>query len=133
MSLGMFAAVAAGGALGAITRYGVSLAVGGGVTGVSGPIATIAVNVGGCAIMGVLAGAVAGGMAVPEIWRGFIAIGFLGALTTFSSFAFDAGTLVARQGHVTAALYVGLSVVLSLMVFFALQAATASLFARMSG
>jgi len=133
MSLGMFAAVAAGGALGAMTRYGVSLAVAGGVTGVSGPIATIAVNVGGCAIMGVLAGAVAGGMAVPEIWRGFIAIGFLGALTTFSSFALDAGTLVARQGHVTAALYVGLSVVLSLMVFFALQAATASLFARMSG
>ena len=133
MSLGTFAAVAAGGALGAITRYGISLAVAGGFTGVSGPFATIAVNVGGCAIMGVLAGAVAGGMAVPEIWRGFIAIGFLGALTTFSSFALDAGTLVARQGHVTAALYVGLSVVLSLMVFFALQAATASLFARMSG
>lgn len=133
MSPGMFAAVAAGGALGAMTRYGVSLAIAGGVTGVSGPVATIAVNVGGCAIMGGLAGAVAGGMALPEIWRGFIAIGFLGALTTFSSFALDAGTLAARQGHVTAALYVGLSVVLSLIAFFALQAATASLFARIPG
>ena len=35
MSLGMFAAVAAGGALGAMTRYAVSLAVGGGIFGAS--------------------------------------------------------------------------------------------------
>ena len=133
MSLGMFAAVAAGGALGAMTRYAVSLAVGAGFAGVPGPFATIAVNVAGCAIMGGLAGAVAGGMALPDIWRGFIAVGFLGALTTFSSFALDAGTLVARQGQMAAALYVGLSVVLSLIAFFAIQAAVESLFARMPG
>ena len=133
MSLGMFAAVAAGGALGAMTRYAVSLAVGGGLFGIVGPMATLGVNVAGSAIMGGLAGAVAAGFVVPEMWRGFIAIGFLGALTTFSSFALDAGTLLARQGQMTTILYVGLSVGLSLAAFFAVQAAMAGILARGAG
>ncbi|MEC7210819.1 MAG: CrcB family protein, partial [Pseudomonadota bacterium] len=66
-------------------------------------------------------------------WRGFIAVGFLGALTTFSSFALDAGQLAARQGIAMTALYVGLSVCLSLAAFFASQAIAAHLVARMSG
>ena len=133
MSLGMFAAVAAGGALGAMTRYAVSLAVGGGIFGVAGPLATLGVNVVGCAIMGGFAGVVASGLAVPEMWRGFVAIGFLGALTTFSSFAVDAGALLAGQGHLMSLLYVGLSVGLSLVAFFAVQAAVAGLLAGASG
>lgn len=133
MSSGMFAAVAAGGALGAMTRYAVSLAVGGGIFGVAGPLATLGVNVVGSAIMGGFAGVVAAGILVPEMWRGFIAIGFLGALTTFSSFALDTGTLLARQGYMTSALYIGLSVGLSLVAFFAVQAAVASLLARGAG
>ncbi|MGB1872717.1 MAG: fluoride efflux transporter FluC [Candidatus Puniceispirillaceae bacterium] len=133
MSSGMFAAVAAGGALGAMTRYAVSLAVGGGIFGVAGPLATLGVNVVGSAIMGGFAGVVAAGIVVPEMWRGFVAIGFLGALTTFSSFALDTGTLLARQGYMTSALYIGLSVGLSLVAFFAVQAAVASLLARGAG
>jgi CrcB protein len=133
MSLGMFAAVAAGGALGAITRYAVSLAVGGGIFGIAGPLATLGVNVVGSAIMGGFAGAVAAGLMVPEMWRGFVAIGFLGALTTFSSFALDAGTLLARQGHLMSIVYIGLSVGLSLIAFFTVQAAVAGLLAKASG
>jgi CrcB protein len=133
MSSGMFAAVAAGGALGAMTRYAVSLAVGGGIFGVAGPLATLGVNLVGSAIMGGFAGVVAAGIVVPEMWRGFVAIGFLGALTTFSSFALDTGTLLARQGYMTSALYIGLSVGLSLVAFFAVQAAVASLLARGAG
>lgn len=133
MSSGMFAAVAAGGALGAMTRYAVSLAVGGGIFGVAGPLATLGVNVVGSAIMGGFAGVVAAGIVVPEMWRGFVAIGFLGALTTFSSFALDTGTLLARQGYMASALYIGLSVGLSLVAFFAVQAAVASLLARGAG
>lgn len=133
MSLGMFAAVAAGGALGAMTRYAVSLAVGGGIFGIAGPLATLGVNVVGSAIMGGFAGAVAAGLMVPEMWRGFVAIGFLGALTTFSSFALDAGTLLARQGHLMSIVYIGLSVGLSLIAFFTVQAAVAGLLAKASG
>ena len=133
MSLGMFAAVAAGGALGAMTRYAVSLAVGGGIFGIADPLATLGVNVVGSAIMGGFAGAVAAGLVVPEMWRGFVAIGFLGALTTFSSFALDAGTLLARQGHLMSIVYIGLSVGLSLIAFFTVQAAVAGLLAKASG
>ena len=133
MSAGMFAAVAAGGALGAMTRYAVSLAVGGGIFGIAGPLATLGVNVVGSAIMGGFAGAVAAGVMVPEMWRGFIAIGFLGALTTFSSFALDTGALLARQGHMTTTLYVGLSVGLSLVAFFAVQGMVVGLLAKASG
>ena len=133
MNAGMFAAVAAGGAFGAMTRYAVSLAVGGGAFGVPGPLATLGVNVVGSAMMGGLAGAVAAGFVVPEMWRGFIAIGFLGALTTFSSFALDTGTLLARQGHMTAILYIGLSVCLSLIAFFLVHTVVAGLLARGAG
>ena len=130
MSLGMFAAVAAGGALGAMTRYAVSLGLGTGMFGVPGPLATLAVNVAGSAMMGILAGLVAAGIAIPEAWRGFVAVGFFGALTTFSSFALDTGTLMARQGLSMSIVYVGLSVLLSLSAFLSVQGLVAGFLAR---
>ena len=133
MSFGMVAAVGAGGALGAMTRYAVSQVVGAGLFGIAGPMATLIVNIAGSLIMGALAGGIAAGMILPEAWRGFVAVGFLGALTTFSSFALDTGQLAARQGVPMTALYVGLSVCLSLAAFFATQALVAGLFARASG
>ena len=133
MTAGMFVAVAAGGALGAMTRYAVSLAVGGGIFGIAGPLATLGVNVVGSAIMGGFAGLVAAGFIVPEMWRGFVAVGFLGALTTLSSFALDTGALLARQGHLSVILYIGLSVGLSLAAFFAVQAAVTGVLARGAG
>ena len=113
----MIGAVAAGGAVGAVLRYLVSLTVGAGLFGVSGPLATLCVNIAGSLLMGLLAGWIAGGGVIPEVWRGFFAVGFLGALTTFSSFALDAGNLVHRQGMVMAGGYVMLSVGLSLAAF----------------
>ena len=130
MNAGMFLAVAAGGALGAVTRYAVSLGLGAGLFGIQGPLATLAVNIAGSAMMGGVAGLVAAGVAVPEAWRGFVAVGFLGALTTFSSFALDAGNLMTRQGLPMSALYVGLSVLLSLAAFFAVQGLVAGLLTR---
>ena len=67
--------------------------------------------------MGCLAGAINAGMVLPEAWRGFFALGLLGALTTFSSFAFDAGQLWQKQGMAMAGAYVMASVLLSLLVF----------------
>lgn len=116
-SVMMVLIVAAGGAIGAVIRYLVSLWVGAGLFGMSGPLATLTVNIVGCGLMGLLAGAVAGGMLLPEAWRGFVAIGLLGALTTFSSFALDAGNLMQRQGIYMAGIYVAASVLISLLVF----------------
>ena len=131
MSLSIFAAVGAGGAIGAMARYGVAQFVGAGLFGMAVPLATLVVNVTGSAVMGGLAAVLAAGLPLPEVWRGFIAVGFLGALTTFSSFALDTGQLAARQGAAMAGLYIGLSVVLSLAAFFAVQALVGALLGRM--
>ena len=116
-SFAMVLVVAAGGAMGAVIRYLVSFWVGAGIFGISGPLATLIVNIIGCGLMGLLAGAVAGGMLLPDAWRGFVAVGLLGALTTFSSFALDAGNLLQRQGIFMAGAYVAASGLLSLLVF----------------
>ena len=113
----MIAAVAAGGAIGAVLRYGVSLSFGAGLFGIAGPLATLLVNIAGSGLMGCFAGALASGIVLPEAWRGFFAVGLLGALTTFSSFALDAGQLWQKQGMVMAAAYVMASVLFSLLAF----------------
>jgi CrcB protein len=79
----MIAAVAAGGAIGAVLRYGVSLSFGAGLFGIAGSLAIFLVNIAGSGLMGCLADAVASGIVLPEAWQGFFVIGLLGALTTF--------------------------------------------------
>lgn len=89
----MIAAVAARGAIGTVLRYVVSVSFGAGLFGIAGPLATLLVNIAGSGLMGCLAGAIGAGMVLPEAWRGVFAVCLLGALTTFSSFALDAGQL----------------------------------------
>ncbi len=69
-----------GGRLRALLRYALSLLIGAGFFGIAGPMATLSVNIGGSAMMGLLAGGMAAGLVLPEPWRLFIAVGFLGAL-----------------------------------------------------
>ena len=116
-NVAMIAAVAAGGAVGAVLRYATTLAVGTGIFGIAAPLATLLVNIAGSAMMGGLAGLVTAGIVLPEAWRGFFAVGLLGALTTFSSFALDAGALWQKQGVLMAGAYVMVSVILSLLAF----------------
>ena len=113
----MIAAVATGGAIGAVLRYTTSLVVGAGIFGMAGPLATLLVNIAGSAMMGGLAGLIAAGMVLPETWRGFFAVGLLGALTTFSSFALDSYGFWMRSDLIGAAGYLGASVILSLASF----------------
>ena len=126
----MLVAVAAGGACGALLRYGVTQMIGAGIFGIAGPMATLLVNIGGSALMGLLAGGLAAGLALPEPLRLFIAVGFLGALTIFSSFALDAGSLLQRQGSGMTLVYIGASVGLSLLGFAAAYLLAGSLFGR---
>ena len=62
MSLSIFAAVGAGGAIGAMARYGVAQFAGAGLFGMAGPLATLVVNVTGSAVMGGLAAVLAAGL-----------------------------------------------------------------------
>lgn len=107
--------VAAGGALGAVARYGVGriLPVGG------WPYATLTVNVVGGLLMGLLAGWLAfRGGASQESIRLFAAVGVLGGFTTFSAFSLETALMIERRQLGLAAAYVGLSVVLSVVALF---------------
>jgi CrcB protein len=93
-------AVAAGGALGSMARYGVSRLVWQEWPLLRFPLATALVNVAGCAVIGVLAGLVATGrLPMRPSWREFVFVGILGGFTTFSAFGLDTATLLrAGQG-----------------------------------
>ena len=105
-------AVAAGGALGALARWGVSLWVQG-RSGLGFPWGTVAVNLAGCLAIGVVYGLFQG-VELPPALRLFVTLGFLGAFTTFSTFGYESVNLL-QQGHPGRALgYVALSVVAGL-------------------
>lgn len=110
-----FLLVAAGGALGAVARYGVGriLPMGG------WPYATLTVNVVGGLLMGLLTGWLAfrGGASQDSI-RLFAAVGVLGGFTTFSAFSLETAQMIERRQLGLAAAYVGLSVVLSVAALF---------------
>ncbi|HUS24155.1 MAG TPA: fluoride efflux transporter CrcB [Candidatus Binatia bacterium] len=103
-------AVAAGGATGSMTRYGVGLLLAR-VTGF--PWATLAVNVTGAFAAGLLY-AVWLSRAAPE-WRALLLVGFLGGFTTFSAFSLET-LLLLQQGQPARALAnVALNVALCLL------------------
>lgn len=114
----MLLSVGLGGALGAVSRYLVSLWVSG-IAGQSGWLAILSVNVAGSVMMGMMAAALAVSSAITEPVRGFVMIGFLGALTTFSSFALDAHSFFQRGEMVAGGAYLLGSVCLSVAGFYA--------------
>lgn len=122
VSLSSLLWVALGGALGSVARYLSMVALGGWI-GTGFPWGTLFVNIVGSAIMGVLAelGALAW-QPGPEL-KVFLTVGILGGFTTFSTFSLDVALLVERHSWALAALYVGLSVALSVGALFAAMAA----------
>lgn len=117
MSISVLLSIALGGSLGAVARHIIGSSVNTALaTGF--PFGTLTVNVLGCLIMGLVAELVAGvWQPSPEV-RTFIMVGFLGALTTFSSYALDFATLMESGELLPAALYVILSNVLCILALF---------------
>lgn len=95
------AAVAAGGAVGASLRFGANeLFVRQGWYGL--PLATLAVNVAGCLLAGmVLVWLEYRGPATP-LWRSLLMTGFLGGLTTFSALGVELWQLLRAERYLYA-------------------------------
>ena len=103
------ALVGAAGALGALARYWIGTAVG--IR--SFPWATLAVNVLGSFLLGLVLGGPGTGRWSPTTTT-VVAVGFLGAFTTFSTFAFEATALVRADRTSAALAYVAASLAFGL-------------------
>ena len=120
----MFLFIALGGALGAVSRYAIGLAITAQFGAGFMPLATLSVHVVGSALMGFCFACLGTGLALSDPMRGFVMVGFLGALTTFSSFSLDTIALI-EKGQVLVGLgYIIGSVLLSLMAFVVVMAIT---------
>ena len=105
-------AVAVGGALGAVARHGVNHLLHTRWLTTRFPVGTVAVNLVGCFVIGLLAGLIASErIAVRLHWREFVFVGLLGGFTTFSTFGLDTFALARTQSMSQAAINVGLQVV----------------------
>ncbi|MEJ5209265.1 fluoride efflux transporter CrcB [Denitratimonas sp. CY0512] len=106
--------VGLGGFLGSIARY----TLGGLVLHMTVqqhfPLGTFTVNVLGCLVVGLMAGATERYELFGPDARLFLFTGLLGGFTTFSAFGLEAMQLIRRGDLVTAALYAGGSVVFGL-------------------
>lgn len=97
----VLAAIAGGGALGSLARYGVAQAVH--VAPGSYPWATMWTNVSGSFVLGLVLALVLERFPPGRYLRPFVATGFLGAYTTYSTFAVETVLLV-HGGHPVVAL-----------------------------
>ena len=111
--------VAAGGGLGAWARYGTGVVLGRmGASTAHFPWSTLAVNVAGSLLMGLLAGWLARHGTGGETWRLLLGVGVLGGFTTFSAFSLDTALLVERHAYGLAAGYAVGSVAASVSALF---------------
>jgi CrcB protein len=99
---------ALGGALGALARWAVVVALPRSSGG--WPWATLAVNLVGCLLIGVLLAVLAARRPDDDRLRTFLGAGVLGGFTTYSAFAVEVADLLRAGTPVLAAGYVGVSV-----------------------
>lgn len=109
-------AIGLGSFLGGISRYLVTLFVQNKFLSTF-PYGTLAVNIIGCFLIGIVYGLSARGNINVE-WRLFLATGVLGGFTTFSSFSNDTVSLLRDAQYLHAFSYVALSVLVGLVATF---------------
>ncbi|CEA05339.1 CrcB-like protein [Pseudomonas saudimassiliensis] len=103
------AAIALGGALGALSRFAIGAGVGLLWPGAF-PLGTLLINLLGCLAIGVLYGLWLDRPELSPLLQQGLMIGFLGAFTTFSTFSLDAWRLLENGQGLLALGYVLLSV-----------------------
>ena len=101
-------AVGAGSFVGGAARYLVSLAMKG--IGKGFPWATLAVNLVGCLMIGLLWGLLSRNAAENTSWGLFLTVGLCGGLTTFSTFSKEALTMLQCSNYIGFTSYIAISV-----------------------
>lgn len=107
--------IALGGAVGSLLRFWVSTGVYG-LLGRGFPYGTLAVNLIGSFLMGLLFALLTERMAASPEARALLLIGFLGGFTTFSSFSIETFNLIEQAEYLKAVTNAVLSVVVCLFL-----------------
>lgn len=108
-------AISLGGVLGASARYGLGLAHP--TAPGSLPVATLATNVTGCLLIGLLMVCLVESDNAHPLWRPFLGVGLLGGFTTLSTYTVETHTLLAEGypglalGYLFGTLVLGLAAV----------------------
>ena len=116
-----YVVVGAGGALGAMARYALNVAL---QRGVSFPWGTLTANLLGCLIMGMLAQLIASSDwfnnagIFPDHYRLMFAVGFCGSFTTLSALVMEFHTMLQRNEIFASFLYLTVSVVGGFACFY---------------
>ena len=110
--MGVWIAVAVGGALGSVARHAVNHIVHAYWLTTRFPIGTAVINVTGCFVIGLLTGLIASNRLVLRFyWREFVFVGVLGGYTTFSTFGLDTHTLLQTDSSHAAVAYVAANMI----------------------
>ncbi|HWJ03669.1 MAG TPA: fluoride efflux transporter CrcB [Verrucomicrobiae bacterium] len=106
--------VMAGGALGALARYGL-----GGIIGARWehgfPLGTFVINIVGSFLLGLINVLVLERFVLTHEWRIGLGVGFLGAFTTFSTFSYETLVLMEEGSYGLACVYVSSSILVGLL------------------
>ncbi|NCB50407.1 MAG: fluoride efflux transporter CrcB [Clostridia bacterium] len=107
--------VGAGGFLGSVLRYLIGLIP----TPEGGfPYLTLVINVLGSMVIGIIAGLASRAGVLDDNLGLFLKVGFCGGFTTFSTFALETHSFLAKGGAVSALCYAVISVVLCVFAVF---------------
>ncbi len=127
--------VATGGALGAMARYALNVAL---QRDFELPFGTLSANLLGCLLMGVVAQFVASSEwfnasgIIPDQYRLLFAVGFVGSFTTLSALIFEMNVFLQRNDILTAFSYLFATIVGGFAFFYAGVVITRSFFTSSS-
>lgn len=109
----IFLLVGLGGFLGSIGRYYIQQVLSRSIVSLL-PYGTLAVNIAGCFLIGIIYELSNRGNVLAPDWRIFLATGFCGGFTTFSAFSYESISLLQDGEYLYLFAYVAGSVVLGL-------------------
>ena len=115
--MSLAAAVALGGAVGALSRYGLDTLIERRTDSLF-PWATFTINIAGCLAAGLVIAALVDRHRAPAWLRAGLVIGFCGAFTTFSTFAEETLDLLEAKDVAVGAISVAASVGLGVVAVF---------------
>ena len=113
-----YLAVAGAGALGAVTRLFISRLCGV-LFGTSFPVGTFVINITGSFFLGWFSTVIGNRLVISDTTRLAVAVGFVGAYTTFSTFMYESSSLLKDGAQLTAMANLVGSMVVGLLAVWA--------------